>query len=140
MSDICTKKTKDSMNTNNRNPFLAFALDYLEIVNYALVQSKLEICKWCIVENNSNEDLESIQLEFTGEYVEPFLSMPFRLDAGQRLRIQDIHLQVNINRLLSLTERITSYITLRIKSEKDILKEQSFPITFLAYNLWHGVD
>ena len=67
MSDICTKKTKDSMNTNNRNPFLAFALDYLEIVNYALVQSKLEICKWCIVENNSNEDLESILLEITGE-------------------------------------------------------------------------
>ena len=133
-------ETKDSMNTNNRNPFLAFALDYLEIVNYALVQSKLEICKWCIVENNSNEDLESIQLEITGEYVEPYLSMPFRLDAGQRLRIQDIHLQVNINRLLSLTERITSYITLRIKSEKDILKEQSFPITFLAYNQWHGVD
>ncbi|MBR2358970.1 MAG: DUF4011 domain-containing protein [Bacteroidaceae bacterium] len=128
------------MNTNDRSPFLAFALDYLDVVNYALVQSKLEICKWCIVENNSDEDIESILLDITGEYVETYHSMPFRLNAGQRLRIQDINLQVNINRLLSLTERVTSYITLRIKGGKDILKEQSFPITFLAYNQWHGID
>ena len=39
---------------------IAFAFDYLEEVNYALVQSKMDICNWCIVENISEMDIENI--------------------------------------------------------------------------------
>ena len=123
---------------NDINMVLAF--DYLEEVNYALVQSKMNICNWCIIENNSDADMENIQLEISGEYVETYLSMPFRLDAGQRIRIQDIKLQVNTTKLLSLTEKVASFINLKIKKEDETIKEQSFPIAFMAYNQWHGTD
>ena len=53
-----------------KNISLALAFDYLEEVNYALVQSKMDICNWCIIENNSEVDLENILLEISGEYVE----------------------------------------------------------------------
>ena len=106
------------------NISIALAFDYLEEVNYALVQSKMNICNWCIIENNSEADMESIQLEISGEYVETYISMPFRLDAKQRIRIQDIKLQVNTNKLLSLTEKVTSDINLKIKSGEAVLKEQ----------------
>ena len=119
---------------------IALAFDYLEEINYALVQSKMNICNWCIIENNSDADMENIQFEITGEYVETYLSMPFRLDAKQRIRIQDIKLQVNTSKLLSLTEKVTSSIILRIKTDEEVLKEQSFPISFMAYNQWHGID
>ena len=122
------------------NTCIALAFDYLEEINYALIQSKMNICNWCIVENNSDTDLENIQLEIVGEYVETYLSMPFRLDTKQRIRIQDIKLQVNTDKLLALTEKVASFITLRIKNEEEVLKEQSFPISFLAYNQWHGID
>lgn len=112
---------------------IALAFDYLEEINYALVQSKMNICNWCIIENNSDADMENIQLEITGEYVETYLSMPFRLDAKQRIRIQDIKLQVNTSKLLSLTERVVSSLILRIKNGEVVVKEQSFPITFMAY-------
>ena len=124
------------MNNNN----IALAFDYLEEVNYALVQSKMNICNWCIIENNSDADLENIQLEISGEYVEKYLSMPFRLDAKQRIRIQDIKLQVKIDNLLSLTEKVASNLTLRIRTAEEILKEQVFPISFMAYNQWNGID
>ena len=124
------------MNNNN----IALAFDYLEEVNYALVQSKMNICNWCIIENNSDADLENIQLEISGEYVEKYVSMPFRLDAKQRIRIQDIKLQVKIDNLLSLTEKVTSNLTLRIRTTEEILKEQVFPISFMAYNQWNGID
>ena len=123
-----------------KNISLALAFDYLEEVNYALVQSKMDICNWCIIENNSEVDMENMQLEISGEFVETYLSMPFRLDAGQRIRIQDIKLQVNTSRLLSLTERVKSCIVLKIKAGEEAVKEQSFPITFMAYNQWHGSD
>lgn len=119
---------------------IALAFDYLEEINYALVQSKMNICNWCIIENNSDADMENIQLEIVGEYVETYVSMQFRLDAKQRIRIQDIKLQVNTGKLLSLTEKVTSCITLRIKTAEEVLKEQSFPISFMAYNQWHGID
>ena len=79
------------------NNYITLAFDYLEEVNYALVQSKMNICNWCIIENNSDLDIENIQLEIFGEYVEKYVSMPFRLDAKQRIRIQDIKLQVKID-------------------------------------------
>ena len=119
---------------------IAFAFDYLEEVNYALVQSKMDICNWCIVENISEMDIENIQLEISGEYVDTYLSMPFRLDAHQRIRIQDIKLQVDIDKLLSLTERVMSCINLKIRNKDEVVKEQSFPIKFMAYNQWHGAD
>lgn len=65
---------------NNINTALAF--DYLEEVNYALVQSKMDICNWCIIENNLEMDMENILIEISGEFIETYLSMPFRLDAG----------------------------------------------------------
>ena len=117
---------------------LALAFDYLEEVNYALVQSKMDICNWCIIENNADADMENIQLEISGEYVETYLSMPFRLDAKQRIRIQDLKLKVNTEKLLSLTERVDSCINLKIKGGEEVLKEQAFPISFMAYNQWHG--
>ena len=123
-----------------KNISLALAFDYLKEVNYALVQSKMDICNWCIIENNSEVDMENTMLEISGEFVETYLSMPFRLDAGQRIRIQDIKLQVNTSRLLSLTERVKSCIVLKIKAGEEAVKEQSFPITFMAYNQWHGSD
>ena len=48
-----------------KNIGIALAFDYLEEVNYALVQSKMNICNWCIIENNSDANLENIQLEFS---------------------------------------------------------------------------
>ena len=123
-----------------KNISLALAFDYLEEVNYALVQSKMDICNWCIIENNSEVDMENILLEISGEYVETYLSMPFRLDVGQRIRIQDIKLQVKTSKLLSLTERIKSCLILKLKNREEAVKEQSFPITFMAYNQWHGSD
>lgn len=119
---------------------IALAVDYHEEVNYALVQSKMHICNWCIVENNTNEDLEDITLSIAGEYVETYTSMPFRLEAGQRMRLQEIALQVNIQKLLALTERVVSTITVHIHSGEQSLKTQSYPITFLAYNQWHGIE
>ena len=122
------------------NNNIALALDYLEEVNYALVQSKINICNWCIIENNSDADMENIQLEISGEYVEKYISMPFRLDTRQRIRIQDIKLQVKNDKLLSLTEKVASNLTLKIGAAEEIIKEQDFPISFIAYNQWNGTD
>ena len=123
-----------------KNISIALAFDYLEEVNYALVQSKMDICNWCIIENNSDIDADNLQLEISGEYVEKYTSMLFRLDAKQRIRIQDIKLQVNTSKLLSLTEKVTSNLILKIKGTEEVLKEQIFPISFMAYNQWHGTD
>ena len=82
------------------NNHIALALDYLEEVNYALVLSKVDICNWCIIENNSDDDLEGILLEISGDYVETYSSMPLTVDANSRIRLQDINLLVKLNLLM----------------------------------------
>lgn len=122
------------------NNCIALALDYLEEVNYALVHSKMDICNWCIIENNSEADLDGIHLEISGEYIETYSSMPINVDAKQRIRLQDINLQVNSSKLLSLTERVLSHIKVRVSHKGEVLREQCYPITFMAYNQWHGTS
>lgn len=119
---------------------MALAFDYQEEVNYALVQSKVDICNWCIVENNSGADLTNLQLVISGEFVETYRSILFHLESGQRIRIQDITVQVNAGRILSLTEKISSCLELRIMRGEETLKDQCFPIAFMPYNQWHGVN
>ena len=72
---------------NNR---IALALDYLEEVNYALVLSKVDICNWCIIENNSDADLEGILLEISGDYVETYSSMPLTVEVRSRSKALNI--------------------------------------------------
>ena len=118
---------------------VALALDYLEEVNYALVQSKMNICNWCIIENNSNADMVGIHIEISGEYVETYTSMPLNIDVNGRIRLQDINLLIKTDKLLSLTERITSNLKLSVLRGSEVLREQCYPITFMAYNQWHGM-
>ena len=58
MEQVANNMSIDSSQTPIAN--IAFAFDYLEEVNYALVQSKMDICNWCIVENISEMDIENI--------------------------------------------------------------------------------
>lgn len=58
MEQVANNMSIDSSLTPIAN--IAFAFDYLEEVNYALVQSKMDICNWCIVENISEMDIENI--------------------------------------------------------------------------------
>ena len=111
---------------------IALAFDYLEDVNYALVQSKMNICNWCIIENNSEVDMENMQLEISGEFVETYLSMPFRLDASQRIRIQDIKLQVKTSKLLSLTERVKSCLILKLKNGEEVVYRISCDVALVS--------
>ena len=121
------------------NNCIALALDYLEEVNYALVQSKVDICNWCIIENNSNADIADIYIEISGDYVETYSSMPLTIDANGRIRLQDINLLVDTGKLLSLTEKVTSTLKLKVLCAGEVLREQCYPITFMAYNQWHGL-
>ena len=57
----------DSNNHLTTNHNIALELDYLEEVNYALIHSKLDICNWCIIENNSDADMNGIHMEISGE-------------------------------------------------------------------------
>ena len=118
---------------------VALALDYLEEVNYALVQSKMDICNWCIIENNSNDDMIGIHVEISGEYVETYSSVPLNINANGRIRLQDINLLIKTDKLLSLTERVMSCIKLSVLRGTEVLREQCYPITFMAYNQWHGM-
>ncbi|MBO7267668.1 MAG: DUF4011 domain-containing protein [Bacteroidaceae bacterium] len=130
----------DSNNHLTTNHNIALELDYLEEVNYALIHSKLDICNWCIIENNSDADMNGIHMEISGEYIETYSSMPFAIDAKQRIRLQDINLQVISSKLLSLTERVSSHIKVRVLRGSEVLREQCYPIIFMAYNQWHGTE
>ena len=95
---------------------LALALDYLEEVNYALVQSKMNICNWCIIENNSNADMIGIHVEISGEYVETYSSMPLNIDANGRIRLQDINLLIKIDKLRKRRNEIRNNLLI-VRSE-----------------------
>ena len=48
---------------------IAWQLDYYDVVNFALVQNKMQICDSCTIENQSERELTNLVLRLEGEYL-----------------------------------------------------------------------
>ena len=115
-------------------------LDYLENVNFAIVQSRTKVCRWCVVENRSSVDIDNFKLKIQGDFIETFITPEYLVSAQSMVRVDGILLQMKAQEIARLTEGICSNLTVTMICDEKEVYEQSFPISFMAYDQWNGVQ
>ena len=73
--DFCRVNDKYENVTEMENNYsINLVLDYLDNVNFAIVQCRSKVCRWCIVENRMETDINNFKLKFEGDYIETYTS------------------------------------------------------------------
>lgn len=134
------KQMAASLKKNESYYQLDLVLDDLDEVNYALVQSRQDICRWCVADNSSDAEIPNLQLAISGDYLETFTSPLYYVGAHQKVRISDINICMKVHELARLTERILSNLILKVVVGDQIVYEDALPISLMAYDQWLGIE
>ena len=122
------------------NITMNLVLDYLENVNFAIVQSRTKVCRWCVVENRTAQHIDQFRLKIQGDYIETFVTDDYYVGAQSMVRVDGINLQMKGKEIARLTESVLSSIKVTVTCGDSAVHEQSFPISFMAYDQWNGIE
>jgi len=114
-------------------------LEYYKAANYSLIHNRIAICKSCELTNQSDSSLKNLQVVIEGEYVKTFRSkvLPF-MKAGETIRLNDVEIIPDADKMLELTEGTKSYFNLKVLAEEEVIEEKSFELELMAFDQWLG--
>lgn len=120
---------------------LSMELAYTEVVNYALQQNKLPIIQKLTLFNDGEEAIEelTIELSSTNDALLPCRKVIDYLPAGGALNIENVQVLFDENKLIEFSEKVSSTISFRFSQGEIGFGEAAFPLTYLAYDQWHGL-
>lgn len=120
---------------------IGLKLDYLKTVNYALYHNKIPVCQSIDITNLSNHSLTGLRLSVEGEFITIYeCEVISHLGAGHTIRVSAFEISPKVEKLTTLTERISSIFTLNLSSEGQIIHTEQYEIDFLPYDYWLGLN
>lgn len=115
-------------------------IEIMPFLNFALQKNKVNIVQSLIIQNDTDENLEDIDLKVKSV---PEICLPYEkhieiVPAKTTVEIKDIKLIANVIYLGNLTEKEEAYITFSLnQGEREICVDNQ-PISALAFDEWHG--
>lgn len=126
----------------NEQKKLNIELSYLPVINFAMQQNRVSVIRDFSIENLTGEILKDVRIEFTAD-PEFLTAVPVFMDAlggNEKIRIEVPKLSLSANYFAQLTERISGDLSLKIESKDELLFEERYPISVLAYDQWGGIS
>ena len=116
-------------------------VNFLPVVNYALLQNGLRIIRSLTIVNESEESVADAELRITSE---PAFCLPYHehidlLPAGRTLPLHDVTVIPDGNFLAGMTEKISGMLTITLTCGERTLCLLQNEITALAFDQWHGI-
>lgn len=110
------------------------------VLNYALQQNKLPIIQKLLIHNKTAEAYQNIRLRIWSipEMVRPLELNLEILPSDTPFLVKDAVLQANGEYLAGLTERVEGTLYLSLSREEELLQEEHYEMTALAFDEWHG--
>lgn len=120
---------------------LSMELAYTEVVNYALQQNKLPVIQKLTLFNEGEDAIEELTMEIssTNDALLPCRKVIDFLPAGGALDVENIQILFDENKLIEFSEKISSTLSFKFSKEENDFGEAAFPLTYLAYDQWHGL-
>ena len=115
-------------------------IEYLPVLNFAMLNNGIETCSKCVLENVSRSDLHQISISVKGQLIEEHEQRLDFLREGQSVQISHLKIAPDIKKLTELTERANTTFTITISDRNGQLLQKQLPITLLAYDEWAGGD
>lgn len=117
---------------------VVLTVDYLPSVNYAMVNSGIDVCNSLVLENNDDRDWQQVSIVLGGQYIKESGCRMDILKKGQVVQLDTIKIEPDFKILSETTEAIKTSFVLTVKSEDEVIYEKEYPITLLSYEEWAG--
>ena len=119
---------------------LALRFEYLPCINYSMLNSGVEACTLFVLENGDDHDWQHVTVCLTGDAIKDSVSHVDLLPQGRSIQLRRVHIVPDLQQLASTTESIETTFTLTITADDEVLHEQSYPLSLLAYDQWTGSE
>lgn len=123
---------------------LKFKLQYLEIVNFALVNNGIEICESASLVSK-DADLREVCVECSGEFFTttktPVIPM---IPRGKEIRLSDFHIMPSPQVMATITESVNTMFTVEVfanagsQEKRELVFKKDFNIMLMPYDQWLG--
>ena len=104
-------------------------IDYLPRVNYAMMNSGIEVLNQLVLENLDDHDLHQVIVRISGEYIKECISGVELLRVGQPVHVLNVQIVPDISILSEITEAVNTSFRLTVMCCDDILYEKEYPIS-----------
>ena len=119
---------------------LQIKLNYPPVVNYSMQQNHAPVIRDVIITNNGNvafTDLE-ISLTFDPEFASEYKYTINSIRPQSEDRTSVVPIIMSTDFLANQTERVAGSIKVTVSSKGELLSEERFDISVLAFNEWAG--
>lgn len=115
-------------------------VEYLPCLNYAMALNGRKCMEYCEISNNSSDDLHTLKVEVNGEMIQHSETTLDIVPAGQTIRITDIQVMPDIDKLRELTESVETKFQISIHDNGNELFSKTYPLRLLAFDEWPGIS
>lgn len=115
-------------------------VDYTPCINYAMVHNHHNAFHKFILRNTSGMIWKDVVISISGDVIDSVSQVIPILKPGKAVSLEDFYLMPTITKLMALTECVQTSFCVTIISEGEQIMRNSFPLTILAFNQWHGLS
>ena len=112
--------------------------DYLPCVNYAMLRNGVATCIQCVVENEDTTDWRQVRVGVRGEQIKPHEVMLDFIPQGQRIQLNNLKIEPELDALVNSTERIQTKFTMSVSVADEEVLQEEYDISLLPFDQWPG--
>lgn len=120
---------------------IELACDIDDVLTYALIHNDVNIVREVCLKNISEVDIEHIifKIESNNSLIENFELNIDKIKSGEILYLKNLKIRVNADYLVSLTERITCNLKIKVCKDEIELASETKELAVLAFDQWPGL-
>ena len=112
--------------------------DYLPCVNYAMLRNGVATCIQCVVENEDTTDWRQVRVGVRGEQIKPHEVMLDFIPQGQRIQLNNLKIEPELDALVNSTERIQTKFSVSVSVADEEVLQEEYDISLLPFDQWPG--
>ena len=113
-----------------------------EYLTYALIHNGDSIVREISLKNNYEENLENIvlRIESNNSLIKTFERTIQSIGAGDKISLNDININVNVDGLVGLTERMVCSLNIKVCKDGQELAVDTKEVIILPFDQWPGMQ
>ncbi len=133
-----------STNDESKNDFYVMELfcEIDDILTYAVVHNGVNFVRDICLKNSSNVDIDHVvlKIETKNDLIENFELNIEKIKSGEEFHLKNLKVSVNMNYLVSLTERCTCNLNIKVCKDEEEIISKTKELTVLAFDQWPGLQ
>ena len=113
-------------------------IEYLPCLNYAMTINGRKCLEYLELTNDTHEEWRALRLTVTGEMVAASEAVIDSVPAGQTVRVGELKVMPDVDKLRERTESVDTKFTLKIETGGLTVLEKDYDVRLLAFDEWPG--